>query len=231
MAPLENVTKPPSLKELAFQAIRKAILTGHLEAGKMYNEQNLAKEMGISKTPIREALLDLAAKGFVVFLPRKGIKISRLTLKQIGDLLSFRKVLEGAIVHTITPCLTDNDLLKIESIHTREIEAADRLDRLGLLERNREFHIFLATLTGNQYIVSALENVYDLIDWTVSKALLFDEVMPTYFDHHKKVVEMLKKRDPYGAHSVIEEHIALVARMVGEWFRNNEKEEQAAEDS
>lgn len=223
MSPLENVKTPPSLKDVAFQTIRKAILTGRLEAGEMYNEISLAKEMGISRTPVREALLDLANKGFVVYEPRKGVRISRLTPRQIVDLLKFRSVLERGIVQVIIPFLTDEHVRKIEAIDEKEIEAAKRLDTLAALDLNREFHIYLATLTENQYIISALENIYDLIDWTVSKALLFEELIPSYIQHHKGIVAKLKKRDFEGAQKAIEEHIAFVEKTVLEWLGNNEK--------
>ena len=73
------MTVPPCLKETAFQSIMAAILPNKLEPGRIYNEQGFAKVLGISKTPVREALLDLATKGFMPLLPQRGDQANALT--------------------------------------------------------------------------------------------------------------------------------------------------------
>jgi DNA-binding GntR family transcriptional regulator len=214
MSPLKNLKTPPSLKEMAFEAIKDAILSNKLEPGRIYNEQGLAKQLGISKTPVREALLDLSARGFVRFLPRKGVMINVLTEEDIHDLYEFRNALETAIVRHITPLLTLNQMEEIERIHRKESEAIGRDDRRGYLRIDREFHLYLASLSRNRYMVTALENIRDLVDWMGSKALLRKERMMEVQDEHALIIERLRERDTEGAASMMERHIQITKENV-----------------
>ena len=219
MPSLTNLVAPPSLKEMAFQAIKEAILSNKLEPGKIYNEQALAKELGISKTPVREALLDLAARGFVTFLPRRGVQVNVLTEKDIRDLYNFRAALETAIIRCITPRVTDETIRRIEAIYKKEEEAIRNDNRRGYLKIDREFHLSLASLSENQYMILALENVRDLIDWMGWKALLRKERMLEVYEEHGRIIQRLKERDTEGAVKMMEEHIRVTKENVLNWLR------------
>jgi DNA-binding GntR family transcriptional regulator len=149
---------------MAFQAIKSAILSQKLVPGEVYNEQGLAKEPGISKTPVREALLDLSIKGFLTPIPRRGVRVNVLTEKDIRDLYEVRRALEAAIVTCITPRLNENDLKKIEEIHKRGRETIQNNDRIGYLKIDREFHLCLAGITKNRYIIPGKSTKNDILD-------------------------------------------------------------------
>jgi len=219
MRTLRNLAVPLSLKDMAFQSIKAVILSKKLVPGKIYNEQALAKELGISKTPVREALLDLASKGFVTFIPRKGVQINALTEKDVRDLYEVRIALETAIIRCITPNLTDVIMRKIDTIHKKEKEAIKAVDRLGYLRIDREFHLYLASLTGNRYMIASLENIRDLIDWMGFKALTRQERMEEVEHEHEKVIEKLRKGDPKGAEHLMEEHIRITVKNVLQWLK------------
>jgi len=216
---LGNLSVPPSLREMAFQAIKEAILSNRLEPGRVYNEQVLARELGISKTPVREALLDLAAKGFVTFLPRRGVQVNVLTEKDIENLYEFRMALETAIVRAIIPRLTEEDMERIEGIYAKELGAIEGDDRRGYLKIDREFHFSLASFSDNHYMISALENVRDLIDWMGWKALLRKERMLEVYEEHGRIIQKLKERDTEGAVRMMQEHIWITKENVLRWFR------------
>ena len=210
---------PLSLKEMAFQAIKNAILSKKLVPGKVYNERGLAKELGISKTPVREALLDLASKGFITFLPRRGVQINALTEKDIKDLYEVRIALETAILRHITPKLSKAELRKIEIIYQKEKGAIKGDDRLGYMRIDRGFHLYLARLTDNRYMITSLENIRDLIDWMVFKALTRSQRMEEVKREHERVIERLKERDTPGAIRMMEEHIRITEQNVLQWFK------------
>jgi DNA-binding GntR family transcriptional regulator len=219
MPTFKQLGVPPSLKEMAFQAIKNAILSKKLVPGKVYNERGLAKELGISKTPVREALLDLASKGFITFLPRRGVQINALTEKDIKDLYEVRIALETAILRHITPKLSKAELRKIETIHQKGKGAIKADDRLGYMRIDREFHLYLARLTGNRYMITSLENIRDLIDWMVFKALTRSQRMEEVKREHERVIERLKERDTPRAIRMMEEHIRITEQNVLEWFK------------
>lgn len=211
---LINLKIPPTLKEMAFQSIKDAIISKVLEPGEVYSEQRLAEELAISKTPVREALLDLASKGFLTIIPRRGVRINTLTKKEIQDLYLFRTVLEKGIIPIIMTHLDDMTIQRIEEINDKERDAIERNDTLECLKLNRKFHMAISLLTNNDYIVSALENIYDLIDWAGSKALLHQEYMKQYNEQHKRIIRMLKKRDSEGTQKMIEEHVQITANII-----------------
>ena len=139
---LDHVETPPSLGEVAFQAIKKAILDKRLEPGVIYNERTIADELGFSKTPVHEALTALAVKGFITILPRKGFQVVGLTEKHIRDMYKFRRLLETAVIMDIVPKLTDESLDTIETylkqiaVLAKNVEAGLADDTPDQLKKN-----------------------------------------------------------------------------------------------
>ncbi|MFO7912978.1 MAG: GntR family transcriptional regulator, partial [Desulfotignum sp.] len=104
---LNKITKPESLAKQVTKALRQSILNNELTPNVIYNEKSIAQDLGISRTPVREALLDLSAKRLVKFLPQKGVVINTFTLKDIDDAFEIRTALEVFSVQKL--CLNAND--------------------------------------------------------------------------------------------------------------------------
>ena len=136
--------------------------------GNIYSEQAVAKEMGMSKTPVHQALLDLENKGFVAILPRRGFKVNTLTEKNIRDMFELRRALERVVVLKVTPKLTAGIMDDLEKI-IKDIEQTR--DPVDFQKHDRAFHRYLASLSENTYIINALNTVWDLSDWVGAKIL------------------------------------------------------------
>ena len=91
MESLKAISQPKSLAKIAYAKLRSAILNGELRAGELYNEIAIAKQMGISRTPVRESLLELTSKGLVTFLPRRGVMIRSLSEEDLEELFELRR--------------------------------------------------------------------------------------------------------------------------------------------
>lgn len=203
---LPNIKTPPSLKEIAFQAIKDSILAHRLESGAVYSEQAIAKEFGISKTPVHQALADLETRGFVTVLPRKGFRVNVLKEKDIQDMFEYRDALERAVIFHVTPQMTDRSIKSIESLNA---QAAMTPDRIHFLKFDRGLHRYLASLTQNQYIITALENIWDLCDWVGGEIFHLKNRPEEAVREHVAVAEMLKKRDAQGAAEAMTEHLRI----------------------
>jgi DNA-binding GntR family transcriptional regulator len=214
MTNLKIIKASPSLKESAFQALKNAVIQEDLKTARIYKIEELAKSLGISKTPVREALLDLSSRGFVTILPRKGVQINFLDEKDIKDLYQFRMAIEKTVIRGITPIITDGDIEKAQAINDTMADLVGTEKRVEYLQQDRQFHLFLAELSTNEYMIMALENVRDLVDWMGVKALLRDKRMKEVYDEHNNVIQMLKKRDIDGAEKMIEEHIRITMKKV-----------------
>jgi DNA-binding GntR family transcriptional regulator len=214
MAILDNLEVPPSLKEMAFRSIKLAIMSNKIEAGRLYTEQSFAKDVGISKTPVREALLDLANKGFIEILPRRGFQVKRLTKKDIQDIYNVRIALETMVVRSITSHMTPADFSHIETIREREKKAIKSYDRDGYMAIDRELHFYLAGITRNTYLINYLENIRDLVDWMGFKALGRPERMAEVEQEHERIISYLKKGEIKKAACSMEEHICVTMQNV-----------------
>lgn len=201
---LGNIDTPPSLTETAFEAIKKAIIVNKLESGSIYSEQAIARELGISKTPVHHALIDLAAKGFVTILPRRGFRINELSAKTIKDLFGFRRPLEQAILLFVGPDLTPAAIRKMEFIMDRITEAKDPV---VFQKYDRAFHRYLAQLSGNDFMIAALSNIWDLSDWIGAKILAYDGGFSQAAMAHVDIVRLLASGDYEKAAKMMDLHL------------------------
>ncbi len=224
---LSAVKAPPSLREMAFAAIKEGIMSNTLKAGHTYSEHSLAKQLGMSKTPVHEALLDLALRGFCTLIPRKGVLIRSLTVDEIHDLYEFRLVLEVAAIHKITAHVTSQQIERLWKIHNACVAATETDDHVGYIQNDREYHSFLASLTKNTYLVEALENVRDLIDWMGVRAMTRPGRLPEVDIEHAAVIEKLAQGDAQGAAKAMEIHVRATEHNSLTWY-DREREANGA---
>ena len=201
----DQISHPPSLAEIAFQAIKKAILEKRLVPDVIYNEKVLADELGFSKTPVHEALTTLSVKGFVTILPRKGFQVRALSAKNIQDMYEFRTTLERAVIVKIVPDITDESIDHLKSI-LDNIAATDDPTQLGDLDR--DFHSYLASLTENLYIIEALDNLWELCAWIAVRAMTDDtRNHEPMLQEHVTIWEGLKARDYQQTIQAMDQHL------------------------
>jgi DNA-binding GntR family transcriptional regulator len=201
-----SINVPPSLKEMAFEAIKDSVIANKLTPEAVYSEQAIARELGISKTPVREALIDLASKGFVAILPRRGFKVNSLTKGHIREIFEFRHALERAVVLHITPTITEQSIEAIEAINSK---TAKTRDQKAFIKLDRQFHRSLAVLTDNRYIADALENLWDLCEWVATVVYHLKGRPYEAVQEHQIITEKLKKHDTEGAVEAMEEHLRI----------------------
>jgi DNA-binding GntR family transcriptional regulator len=211
---LEVITAPASLKNMALKAIKEAIWADVLHSGSVYSEPQLAQKLGISRTPIREALLELAGQGFLTFIPRRGFRIKRLSVEEVHHLFTFRRAIELTVVTEIMPRINEHDIKRIDDIHCRDNAAARADSKSEFIRVDREFHTFLASLTKNQYLIAALENVRDLIDWVGAKVLERSERRREVIREHGAIVLKIHERNLAAALQAMEEHINITEKLI-----------------
>ena len=172
--------------------------------GNIYSEQAIAKEMGMSKTPVHQALLDLENKGFVTIFPRKGFKVNTLSAKNIRDMFELRRTLERTVVLKITPRLTAKEIQDLGDI-VRQIEQSR--DPVDFQKHDRAFHRYLASLSNNTYIITALNTVWDLSDWVGANILYNWGGFSQAAGEHLAVYELLTAGEAEKAAAAMERHL------------------------
>ena len=192
LSPLEQ---PDSLAKRAYKALYNCILAGELKLGEVYNEKELAKYLQISRTPVREALLELSTKGLVTFLPRKGIQISQFNSKDLNEIFELRKALEISSVQKVASLANSENISHLESILQEQKEHAKNQNFMDFLQKDREFHAELSQITGNKRLCNVLDELRDLIQIMGSHALIVQGRIEEVLEEHEKIVQSIAKGD------------------------------------
>ena len=185
--------QPESLAKMAYEAIRKSILSGQWKIGELYNEKAIAADLGISRTPVREALLELASQDLIIFLPRRGLMVNRFTRRDVDEIFELRKAIELAAVEKITVTSPQFDLFEIEDALLSQRKAVKQKDYLAFMEADRLFHTSFSELTSNRRLIAILENIRDMIHVMGAKALALEGRALEVIEEHQTIFEALKK--------------------------------------
>jgi DNA-binding GntR family transcriptional regulator len=211
---LKTLPPLPSLKDMALSAIKEAILYKKLEPGVMYTEAAVSSELGISRTPIREALIHLASRGFIIYMARKGFQIRVLMEKDVKNLFELRMALELAVIRHITPKLTEESMIKIENLLSKYTKATEAGNPIESINADRELHLSIAHLTDNPFLINAIEEIRDLIDLASIRSLEIEYRTTEAIKEHQEIIDMLKARSLEGALEKMEEHLRITGQRV-----------------
>lgn len=218
---LRRLRPAPSLKDMALATIKEAILSKTLDQEVMYTEAALTNELGISRTPVREALIHLATRGLITYFPRKGFKINVLTERDIVNLFELRLALELTVIRHITPGLTAKSLIEIDRVWTEYLKRTQSGDPVKSVHANMTFHACLTTLTENTYLIDALNEIGDRISLAGVRSLEVNSRTPEAVKEHEKIIVELKRQSLNGALREMEKHIRTTEERVLARIRNS----------
>lgn len=200
-APL-HVERPQLLTDLAYERLREGIVAGELKLGQQVSEAQLAQRMGISKTPVREALVRLKMEGLVDIQPQRGTFVFRLTPEQVGQLCRYRAMIESAAMREAATEQPAELLQRLRRLvaEMNEAEATGDVNRLSRLDMN--FHFELLACCTNPYLRAAYELIrYQLI------ALRHRSPISNMVDSHQVLVDALERGDVDAACRMLEAHV------------------------
>jgi len=184
-----------SLSEEIFERIKNDVIVGVLKQGAMLTEGELAKQIGASTTPVREALAQLHQIGMIERIPRKGYFITTITIKDIQEIIEFRLILEHSAAKLAVERITDEQLEALEQYRKIEMEDIDLLSIAKGILANKEFHVAIARATRNNHLIRAVEHILDetarlqYMDYSERGGI---EAWPT---DHGQIIDALKARD------------------------------------
>jgi DNA-binding GntR family transcriptional regulator len=218
MSNLREITQPKPLAKLAYDRLRASILTGELNEDELYNEMVLAKQLGISRTPVREALLELSIQGLVTFLPRKGVVVNQFRRQDVEEIFELRWVIELYAIQRVAEASKDYDLSKIERSIRDQKKAVNRKDIIGYLNANAVFHRTFSELINNQRFLTIFENISDLIQLMGIQGAIADRVQET-IPEHENILKAVKQGNAQKARKAMENHLHQFRTAVLEGFR------------
>lgn len=195
------------LRELVFESLREAILSGQLRPGERLMEIQLAEEMGVSRTPVREAIRKLELEGSVVMIPRKGAYVSGLSLKDIADVFEIRGALEGLAAELASDRITDEELEELERYLVKIAEEIENGDLNKVVQTDTDFHSLLYQASRNGRLTQIINNLREQIQRFRTTSLSYPGRMKNALEEHRKIVEAIASRDGDLARKLAQEHI------------------------
>lgn len=148
--------------DYALAELRTQLLSGALAAGTRIDQAEIAKRLGVSLVPIREALARLQSVGLVEIVPHRGVFVANVTADELVDIYSMREMLEEQASRLAAPRLTESDLAALRDIALAMGRAAKTKDYTKLLEHNRELHFTIYRATGRRHMLQVIERLWDL---------------------------------------------------------------------
>lgn len=196
-----------TVAEEVYRRLRRDLITLRHRPGSALTEQELAAMYGSSRVPVREACRRLQQEGLLTAVPYKGYFVNQISLKEIRDCFDLRLVLEQHVVARACERATETDLDRLEQLGATEYTFDDWASYVDFLERNLDFHIQLASVTGNERLVATL---HDLL-WSMQRffflGLDLGDYGPEMRGEHEELVACLRRRDAAGAAASVREQI------------------------
>jgi DNA-binding GntR family transcriptional regulator len=215
---------PANLTVLAYESIKQYILEGKLDGDARLTEEYLATQLGISKSPIREALNRLEAEGLIRIEPRRGAYLQAFSNQDISDLYDLREALENHVVRTakVTPEL----VLELRHGLRKMRKYLKENDKARYIEEDMRFHAELAEATGNARLGKVLENVQNQI-W-IFRRKTYDLSSSSAADQHEEILLALENDDRTKAEKAMSDHIGNVRRKLLEFLQAQQRADSAA---
>jgi DNA-binding GntR family transcriptional regulator len=213
------------LRELVLESLREAIFNGTLQPGERLMEIQLADELGVSRTPVREALRNLELEGFIVMIPRKGAYVADLTLKDIEDVFEIRIALEGLAAELCAERMTEEEIERMERLLAEKAEAINIGSMDKLIEVDTDFHETLYKASRNERLSNIISNLREQIQRYRTTSLAYPGRMKSSLLEHRAIVEALHARDANLAKQLAEEHIENAEHTLLETIRKEKENE------
>lgn len=204
---LTPLTRPSNLRETVLERLRTAIITGELAEGELHSAPTLGASLGVSATPVREAMMELAREGLVETVKNKGFRITGMTEKELDDLAEIRLLIEPPTVAKVVGRLSEQTLSRLEEIADACYKAAEQEDLGEYLRYDREFHALVLNNAGNvqlQELATSLRQRTRLYGLTALAEA--GELVNSAQEHHE-LIEYLRAEDTEAAVQLMHRHI------------------------
>ncbi|NMG15017.1 GntR family transcriptional regulator [Aromatoleum bremense] len=208
---------PLALYQEVAERLRQRIYSHDLAPGTWVDEQALADDYGISRTPLREALKVLASEGLVTLKPRRGCYVTEISERDLDEIFGVMALLEGQCAHITARKATDADLERLRKIHEKLEKAAGGGDIDGYFEANQAFHQALQKITDNRWLLQVIEDLRKVIKLSRHHSLFSEGRLEQSLAEHRGILAALAERDAERAQLLMRAHIdsgrAALARI------------------
>ena len=219
-----NMNEYLPLRDVVFNTLRKAILRGELKPGERLMEIQLANKLGVSRTPIREAIRKLELEGLVLMIPRKGAEVAQITEKNMQDVLEVRKALEELSVQLACERITPEQVeeMKMAAEDFRKVLKSGDVTKIA--EADVKFHDIIFAATNNQRLITLLNSLREQMYRFRVEYLKQKECYPQLLEEHDKLIALISGGEVEEACELMGCHIDNQASTVSDVIRRDQVE-------
>ena len=208
------------LRDVVFNTLRQAILTGELKPGERLMEIHLANKLGVSRTPIREAIRKLELEGLVTMIPRRGAEVAQITEKSMNDVLEVRRALDALCVELACDRISQEELQHLKKACDTFEEAVKTKDVKQIAQADVALHDIIVEATGNQRLIQLVNNLSEQMYRYRVEYLKNNEVYEQLLEEHEFLIQAVIKHDKAQAKDIICRHIDNQEKAIAEFIRN-----------
>jgi DNA-binding GntR family transcriptional regulator len=212
--PRRRQVRRQSLHAQAIDQLRDMIVEGELAPGARIGESELCAQLGISRTPLREALKVLASEGLVELLPHRGARVTQVTAEQVGELFEVIAGLEGLAAELAVGRMIERDLERLRGMHDRMAQCHAEQRRHDYFRLNHKMHQLIVALAGNGVLAATHEQLMVRARRSRYMAILSLERWDEAMTEHVELMDALTRRDPEGAGAIWRRHVARTGEVV-----------------
>jgi DNA-binding GntR family transcriptional regulator len=206
LAPIKLDSYQP-LREVVCETLREAIRGGVLKPGERLMEIQLAEELGVSRTPVREAIRKLELEGYVIMMPRRGTYVANLSIRDVNEVFEIRTTLDSLASGLAAERITDEELERLERLLVLIGEYIEQNDMEKIVETDMEFHDILYQASRNTRLVGIIYNLREQLTRFRSTSMSYPGRLKETLEEHIRIVEAIAQGNVELAQKAAEEHM------------------------
>ena len=196
------------LREVVFNTLRDAILTGELAPGERLMEIQLADKLGVSRTPVREAIRKLELEGLAIMLPRRGAIVASITISDLQDVLEVRRVLEGLTIELACKRMNEEELEQLKQGAEAFEKAARENDLTEIAKKDEAFHDVIYNASKNNRLIQILNNLREQMYRYRLEYIKDEAKREILIEEHRMIVDAIEANDVVLAKKALKKHIS-----------------------
>ncbi len=195
------------LRDVVFKTLRQGILTGELKPGERLMEIHLANKLGVSRTPIREAIRKLELEGLVTMIPRRGAEVAQITVKGLKDVLEVRKALDALAAELACERITEEEMQALKHACDHFEQVTKTKDATKIAKADVKLHDIIVRATGNERLLQLVNNLAEQMYRFRFEHIKDATQHERLIGEHRKIYDSIVARDKSKASMMVKEHI------------------------
>jgi len=189
------------------ERLRQRIFSHELPPGTWIDEQALAIDYGISRTPLREALKVLAAEGLVTLKPRRGCYVTEISERDLDEIFPLMAMLEGRCAFEATEKSTKDDLARLDQLHAQLEKHSERGDKERFFETNQEFHRLVQELADNRWLMQVIQDLRKVLKLSRLHSLSLEGRLQQSLNEHRNIMAAIRAGKADEAERAMHDHL------------------------